>query len=101
MISLVSINQSGHNIYQMKAEYISYRRVSSIFILVKGLEKYVLKNTKMPIFSCHFFYNYDSSFNIKDRKLRFSVFVLGIMIEGTVSQICYLCLSFCFMSLRK
>ena len=55
MISLVSINQSGHNIYQKKAEYVSYRRVSSILFLVKGLEKYVLKNTKNPIFSCHFF----------------------------------------------
>ena len=100
MISLVSINQSGHNIYQKKAEDVSYRRVSNIFILVKGLDKYVLKNTKIPIFSCHFF-NYDSSFNIKDRKLRFSVFVLCILVEGTVSQIFYLCLSFCFMSLRK
>ena len=55
MISLVSINQSGHNIYQKKAEYVSYRRVSSILFLVKGLKKYVLKNTKIPIFSCPFF----------------------------------------------
>ena len=47
------------------------------------------------------FLNFDSSFNIKDRKLKFSVYVLGIMIEGTVSQIFYLGLSFCFMSLRK
>ena len=100
MISLVSINQSGHNIYQKKADYVSYRRVSSILFLVKGLKEYVLKNTKNPIFPV-IFLNFDSSFNIKDRKLKFSVFVLGIMSEGTMSQIFYLGLSFCFMSFRK
>ena len=47
------------------------------------------------------FFNVDSSFNIKDTLLKFSVVVLGITMEGTVSQIFYLGPSFCFMYLRK
>ena len=69
-------------------------------IYLVSINQYVLKNTKIPIFSV-IFLNFDSSFNIKDRKLKFSVVVLCIMIKGTVSQIFYLGLSFCFMSLRK
>ena len=53
---------------QKKAEYVSYRRVSSI------------------LFPCPFL-NVDSSFNIKDRQLKLAVGVLGIMMEGMVSQI--------------
>ena len=45
--------------------------------------------------------NLDSSFNIKNTLLKLSVVVLGIRVEGTVSQICYLAPSFCFMYLRK
>ena len=45
--------------------------------------------------------NVDSSFNIKDTLLKFYVVVLGITLEGTVSQIFYLGPSFCFMYLRK
>ena len=43
------------------------------------------------------FLNLDSSFNIKHTLLTFSVVVLGITMEGTVSQIFYLGPSFCFM----
>ena len=48
---------------------------------------FVLKSTT-------FFFNVDSSFNIKDRLIKYSVAVLGIMMEGTVSQIFYLGPSF-------
>ena len=41
--------------------------------------------------------NVDSSFDIKDRLLNLSVVVLGIIMEGKVSQIVYLGHSFCFM----
>ena len=47
------------------------------------------------------FLNVHSSFNIKDTLLKFYVVVLGITLEGTVSQIFYLGPSFCFMYLRK
>ena len=56
---------------QKKAEYVSYRRVSSI------------------LFPC-LFLNVDSSFNIKDRQLKLAVVVLGIMMEGIVSQIFFI-----------
>ena len=41
--------------------------------------------------------NVDSLFNIKDRLLKFSVFVLDMIMEETMSQICYLGPRFCFM----
>ena len=43
------------------------------------------------------FLNVDISFNIKDRLLRFFVVFIGIIMEGTVSQIFYLGPSFCLM----
>ena len=46
------------------------------------------------------FLNLDISFNIKDTLLKFSVLVLSITMEGTVSQIFYVGPSFCFMYLR-
>ena len=57
----------------------------------------VLKSKIIPLFSCQFF-NVDSSFNIKDRKLKFPVVVIGIIMEGNESQLFYLGPSFCFMS---
>ena len=56
----------------------------------------MLKSTKNPIFP-FILLNVDISFNIKDRLLRFVVVALGIMMEGTVSQIFYLGSSFCLM----
>ena len=47
------------------------------------------------------FLNEDSSFNIKDTLLKFSVVALGITMRGTLSQILYLGPSFCLMYLRK
>ena len=58
---------------------------------------FVLKSTKIPCFSLHIFSNVDSSFNIKDRLIKYSLAVLGIMMEGTMSQICYSGPSFYFM----
>ena len=42
-----------------------------------------------------------SSFNIEDRKLKYSMIIHNMRMEGTVSQTFYSCLSFCFMCLRK
>ena len=53
-------------------------------------------STQISIFPLIFF-NVDSSFNIENRLFKFSVDVLGIIMEGTVSQIIYLGPSFCFM----
>ena len=64
--------------------------------MVKEFKIYVLKRTKNPIFSLYFFY-VDFSFNIQKRVLKFSVAVIGIIMEGTMSQILYLGPSFSFM----
>ena len=58
-------------------------------IVSKGVQNIC---TKALLFS-----NVASSFNIKYRKLKFSMVILEMMIEGTVSQILYLGLSFLFM----
>ena len=55
VISWLCINQSGHNIYQIEAEYLSYRMVPVILLLVKEFKIYVLKRTKIVIFSHQFF----------------------------------------------
>ena len=52
--------------------------------------------TQISIFPLIFF-NMDSSFNIENRPFKFSVAFLGIIMEGTVSQIIYLGPSFCFL----
>ena len=43
------------------------------------------------------FFNVDISFHIKDILPKFSVVVFDVIMEGTVSQICYLGPSFGFM----
>ena len=52
---LLCINQSGHNIYQIEAEYLSYRMVPVMLLLVKEFKVYVLKRTEIDIFSHQFF----------------------------------------------
>ena len=64
--------------------------------LVKEFKIYILKSTKILIFSLHFF-KVVITFNIEYRKLKFSMTILEMMMEGTVSQILYLGLSFHFM----
>ena len=85
-LDVLFIGQSGHTIYQIEAEYLSYRMVPVILLLVKGIKIYVLKRTQIVIFSHHFL-NVDSSFSISDRLLKLSVAVIVMMMEGTVSQI--------------
>ena len=70
--------------------------VSVILRLVKEFKIYILKSTKILIFSLHFL-NVVISFNIEYRKLKLSMIILEMMTEGTVSQILYLGLSFHFM----
>ena len=74
--------------------------VSSILLLVKEFKIYVHKSTQNSIFSL-ICLNVSSSFNIKDRLLKFSVLVLDMIMEGTVSQIFLLGPSSCFMKCRK
>ena len=50
LISWLFINASGHEIYQTKAEYLTYWMVSVILLLVMGLHICVLKSTKQIIF---------------------------------------------------
>ena len=47
---------------------------------------YVLKGTKIDIFSI-IFLKVESSFNIQDRLFKYSVDIIDILMEGTVSQI--------------
>ena len=58
------------------------------------------KGQKLSFFPI-IFLNVDSSFNISDRLLKFSVVIIDMLMEGTVSQIFYLGLSLCFMQLQK
>ena len=55
LIYWVSINQSGHIIYQKKAKYHSYLRVSIILLSVKEFKIHVLNSTKISIVSLHIF----------------------------------------------
>ena len=55
------------------------------------------KRVHKILFFPFIFLNVDSLFNIKDRLLKFSVFVLDMIMEETMSQICYLDPRFCFM----
>ena len=48
-------------------------------------------------FSPYFFLNLNSSFNINSRLLKFSMVIIDIMMQGTMSQIFYFGPSFCFM----
>ena len=45
--------------------------------------------------------NVDSSFNIQDRLLKFSVVIIDMLIEETMSQILYVGPSLCFMRIQK
>ena len=85
LISWLLISQSGHTIYQIKAEYLNYRMVP-VISLYHYIIIYVLKSTKVVIFS-HHFVNVDSSFIIPDRLLKLSMVIIDMMMEGTVSQI--------------
>ena len=66
LIFLACINQSGHNIYQKKAEYLHYWRISSILLLVMEFKNIFSKEYKNSMFFLKCFLNFDSSFNIKD-----------------------------------
>ena len=55
------------------------------------------KEYKKSHFSPSFLLYVDSSFNIKDTVLKYSVVVIGLAMEGTVSQIFCLGPSFYFM----
>ena len=60
--------------------------------------KIYVPNSKENHFFPLIFLNVDSLLDIKDRVLKFSFVVLGIIMKGTVSQIFfYLGPSFCFM----
>ena len=61
LISWLLISQSGHTIYQIKAECLNYGMIPVILLLAKEFKIYVLKSTKNVIFFHHFF-NVDSSF---------------------------------------
>ena len=55
LIFWLLISQSGHTIYQIKAEYLNYRMVPVILLLAKEFKIYVLKSKKNDIFFHHFF----------------------------------------------
>ena len=57
-------------------------------------------NIEIMFFTSHFF-NVNISVNIKHSHFKFSVSILTIIREGTVSQICYIGPSFYFMHCRK
>ena len=55
-----------------------------------------LKAQKLPFFSI-IFLNVQSSFNIINRLFKFSLVIIDMLMEGTVSQIFYLGLCLYFM----
>ena len=55
LISWLSVSQSGHTIYQIKAKYLSYCMVLIILLLVKTFKIYVLNSGTFSIFVHHFF----------------------------------------------
>ena len=59
--------------------------ISSISLLVKESKIYVLKSTQNIFFPQDFF-NVDSSFNIENRLLKFSVGIIDILMEETVAE---------------
>ena len=60
----------------------------------KGVQNICIKEYQNSHFFPSFFFNVASSFNFEYRKLKFSMITLEMMMEGTVSQIFYLGLSF-------
>ena len=67
--------------------------VSFILLLIKEFKIYELKSTKNLIF-LFIILNVDSSLDIKDRQLKFSVVVIGIIMDRRE-----LCLRFCIKAL--
>ena len=63
--------------------------VPAILLLMNEFKIYVIKRTKIYIFSHHLL-NVHSSFNVQDRLLQFSLCFIDILMEGTMSQIFYL-----------
>ena len=92
--------QSGHNIYQMKAKYLSYLVVPIILLFIKSMKIYAVNSKQILHFYLHFF-NVDDSINIDHSLLKFSVVILIMIIQGSVSQISYLGPSSHVMSFRK
>ena len=60
------------------------------------IQIYALKSVKIHFFA-YIFMNLDNSINIVHRLLKFSIVILDMITEGTVSQILYLGPSFYFM----
>ena len=86
LISWLFINQSRRTIYQIEAEYISYCMALIILLLVKELTNYVLKSTKVFIFSHHV----DSSTKIEIRLLKSFVVIIYMIMERTVCKTFFL-----------
>ena len=63
--------------------------VSCILSFIKMIRIYALKSTNIHIFYLHFL-DLDNSINIVHSLLTFSVVILDMIMEGTVSQIFYL-----------
>ena len=104
LISWLFLSQSGHTMYRIKAEYLIYQMVPVILLLVICWQTICIKENKLTFFSTIVF-SVDSLFNIWDRLLKFSVVLIDILMEGTVSQILFLGLylgpSLYFMSFQK
>ena len=64
-------------------------------IVAKGFQN-IQKVQKFTFFP-FIFLNVNSSFTMKNKLLNFSVTIVHMVMQGTVSQIFYLCCSFCFM----
>ena len=63
--------------------------MSILVLLIKEFNIYLIKSSD--------FFNVNSSFNISNRLLIFSVNMFDMMMHGIVSQISYLGSSLCFM----
>ena len=70
--------------------------VSFILSFITLTKIYALKSVKI-LFFYYIFLNLDNSINIVHRLLKFSIGILDMITEGTVSQISYLGPSFYFM----
>ena len=74
---------------------------TSYIIAGEGVQNICIKEKKIVISFHHFFLNMDSSFNIYDRQLKFSVNIIDVLMEGTVSHICLLGPRSSFMRFQK
>ena len=82
LISWIFINQFEDNIYYLKAEYLGYRMISLISL--------VMKNENMR----EIVYN---SINIQYKLFRFCLVITDIVMHGSMSQILYSGPGFYFM----